>query len=66
MKTKFTVAEIKEYLEGWFICDGNGNIKEENGAKRSLSLESILILLDDDQDGIAEYFERKNERKIGE
>lgn len=54
MKTKFTTEEIKEWLEGWFVIG-----KYENGRRKSLPLESILVLLECDQDGIEAYFERK-------
>lgn len=59
MKTKFTTSEIKEWLEGWLVVD-----KYTNGRRESLSLESILVLLECDQDGIEAYFERKGD-KIG-
>lgn len=54
MKTKFTTEEIKEWLEGWFIAG-----QYEDGRRKGLSLESILALLECDQDGIEAYFERK-------
>jgi len=54
MKTKFTTEEIKEWLEGWFVVG-----KYDNGQRRGLSLEAILVLLQCDQDGIEAYFERK-------
>lgn len=59
MKTKFTTEEIKEWLEGWYVVDDNGGIKAVNGCKVGLGLESILVLLECDQDGIKAYFERK-------
>ena len=63
MKTKFTTEEIKEWLEGWYVADGNGGIKTVNGCKEGLGLQSILVLLECDQDGIEAYFERK---EVGE
>ena len=54
MKAKFTTPEIKEWLEGWFVVE-----KYINGRRKSLLLESILVLLECDQDGIEAYFERK-------
>ena len=65
MKTKFSTEEIKEWLEGWYVSDNNGGIKEENGQKVGLCLTSILTLLECDQDGIEAYFERKEWNKIG-
>lgn len=59
MKTKFTTLEIKEWLEGWFIAG-----KYEDGRRKGLSLESILVLLECDQDGIEAYFERKELQRL--
>lgn len=40
---RFTVKEIREYLEGWLFTNGTG---------RGLPLQSILAMLECDQDGI--------------
>jgi len=47
------VAEIREWLEGWKCTDGAGT------PAPSLPLESILALLDCEQDGIEGWRQRK-------
>ena len=46
----YSTGQIKEWLEGWYI---------DNNKNTSLSLSSIIVLLECDQDGIEAYFERK-------
>lgn len=53
MNRKYTTAEIKEWLEGWFLVDEDGNIKGQS------SLETIINMLEDDQDGIDTWLLRK-------
>lgn len=53
MNRKYTIKEVKEWLEGWFLVDGDGNIKGES------SLQTIINMLEDDQDGINIWLLRK-------
>lgn len=53
MENNFTTEEIKYWLGGWYLQDGDG---KRVGA---LSLETIIQLVDDEQDGIAAVLERK-------
>lgn len=49
---KFTIKEIRQYLEGFRTTDGNGEPSEP------LGLETILQSLDDDHDGIEAVTDR--------
>jgi antirestriction protein len=48
MKDKFTITEIREYFEGWDMA-----------GFKSAALHNALLMLEDDQDGIVAYFNRK-------
>lgn len=57
MKDKFSIPEIKEWLEGWFYCDTNRT--------EDIGLANIIDFLECEHDGIESYFERKEyEEKI--
>ena len=44
---KYSLSEVRAWLEGWRVSDGDGR------PRGGLSLEAILALLDDPEDGLA-------------
>ncbi len=58
MKTSFTIKEIRHYLEGCILHDGNG--KEVDNL--NFALRSAIATLDMKEDGIREVLAREKHR----
>ena len=51
----YTIDQIRGWLRGWAVCDGNG----EPTRKSAVDLSAMLDLLEDDQDGIEAWVRRR-------
>lgn len=58
MKTSFTIKEIRKYLEGCILYDGNG--KEVDNL--NFALRSAIATIDMKEDGIREVLAREKHR----
>lgn len=57
----FTTEEIRDWLEGYFLVNEEGKLAlDKRGLPIcNLHLKSIIGLVDDEQDGIEAYIERR-------
>ena len=60
---KYSISEIKKYLEGWCLVEKEGEFKEENAM-----LQNAITYLEDYEDGIEAVIERIHgyENELGE
>jgi hypothetical protein len=56
MSDKFTIQQVRNYVEGWLTTSSDTSNLSINEIKALLSI--ALICLDDHNDGIASYVER--------
>jgi len=56
MSDKFTIKQVRDYVEGWLTTFSDTSVLSINEIKAMLN--NALICLDDHNDGIASYVER--------
>lgn len=56
--TKYTIEEIAEYIAGWMIAPPDEPVCDAYIA----AISNALVMLEDEQDGIDAFLERKHKR----